>query len=273
VITCPHCGIPREILIDNGSEYKALAEAVARFCAMAEIAGLGVIKSRPYSPEGKGRLEGAFGILEARHLSALPGYIAGDRMKSPTKSKGRRVDPYPHGADKLVSDIHLAVAQFIGTPQQGQLAGLSPKGMPEARIRETGWHAQVPDEATFDLVFSKEVPRDVRKGAITIGNRKYYGDVLAKPIGAKDVPFLVPMRDPEGLIICVQDGVIHWLNHDSFAVNDRDGAKRKGATVKLQVAEVKRHVATADQSVDVQHMLSDSADLAYVACNTPDAWT
>ena len=143
VITCPYGGIPREILIDNGSEYKALAEAVARFCALAEIAGLGVIKSRPYSPEGKGRLEGAFGILEARHLSALPGYIAGDRMNSPTKSKGRRVDPYPHRTDKLVSDIHLAVAQFNGTQQQGQLAGLSPKGMLEAKIRETGWHAQV----------------------------------------------------------------------------------------------------------------------------------
>jgi hypothetical protein len=53
------------------------------------------------------------------------------------------MDPYPHGADKLVSDIHLAVAQFNGTPQQGQLAGQSPKGMLEAKIRETGWHAQV----------------------------------------------------------------------------------------------------------------------------------
>jgi hypothetical protein len=117
VITCKHGGIPRELLIDNGSEFKALAEAVARFSSMAEIAGLGVIKSRPYSPEGKGRLEGAFGILEARHLSALPGYIAGDRMNSPTKSKGKRIDPYPHGPDKLVSDIHLAVAQYNGTPQ------------------------------------------------------------------------------------------------------------------------------------------------------------
>ncbi len=273
VITCPHGGIPREILIDNGSEFKALGEAVARFCAMAEIAGLGVIKSRPYSPEGKGRLEGAFGILEARHLSALPGYIAGDRMNSPTKSKGRRVDPYPHGPDKLVSDIHLAVAQFNGTPQQGQLAGLSPKGMLEAKIRETGWHAQVPDEATFDLVFSHEEQRDVRKGSISIENRLYSGPVLSKLIGQSKVSFLVPMRDPRGPVICVQEGVIHWLHHDSFELNDRDGAKHKGAMVKLQVAEVKRRIATADQTVDVQQLLSDSADLGTVACNTPDAWT
>ncbi len=86
VITCPWGGIPREILIDNGSEFSALPEAVARFCAMAEIAGFGVVKCPPYCPEGKGRLEGAFGIWEKRHVSALPGYIAGDRMNSPTKS-------------------------------------------------------------------------------------------------------------------------------------------------------------------------------------------
>jgi hypothetical protein len=141
VITCPWGGIPREILIDNGSEFKAMAEGVGRFCAMAEIAGLGVIKSSPYSPEGKGRIEGAFGILEARHLSALPGYIAGDRMNSPTKSKGRRVDPYPHGPDQLLSDIHLAVAQFNGTPQQGQLGGLSRRACWRRRSRRpAGMH-------------------------------------------------------------------------------------------------------------------------------------
>ena len=53
VITCPWGGIPREILIDNGSEFAALPKAVARFCAMAEIAGFGVVKCPPYSPEGK----------------------------------------------------------------------------------------------------------------------------------------------------------------------------------------------------------------------------
>lgn len=273
VITCPWGGIPREILIDNGSEFKALAEAVARFCAMAEMSGMGVIKSRPYAPEGKGRLEGAFGILEARHLSALPGYIAGDRMNSPTKSKGKRVDPYPHGPVRLLSDIHQAIAQFNGTPQHGQLGGLSPKEMLEAKITQTGWQAQVPDEATFDLVFSREVKRDVRKGFITIENRSYAGPVLAELIGEKQLPFLVPMRDPEGPVMCFRNNVIHWLHHDTFALNDREGAKRKGAMVRLQKSEIARRIGTADQSVNVQQLLSESADLGPVACNIPDAWT
>jgi hypothetical protein len=145
--------------------------------------------------------------------------------------------------------------------------------MLEAKIRETGWHAQVPDEATFDLVFSKEVRRDVRKGSITIEGRAYAGPVLATLTGAKQVPFLVPMRDPEGPIMCLHNGTIHKLHHDSFALNDREGAKRKGAMVKLQNDHVKRLIAKADQTVDVQQLLSDSADLGPVMSNAPDAWT
>ena len=273
VITCPWGGIPREILIDNGSEFGALPEAVARFCAMAEIAGLGVVKCPPYAPEGKGRLEGAFDILEQRHISALPGYIAGDRMNSPTKSKGKPVDPYPHGPKRLLSDINLAVAQFNGTPQGGQLGGLSPKGMLDAKIAATGWTAQVPDEATFDLVFSKEMTRDVRKGSISIDNRNYSGPVLAELIGEKDVPFLVPMRDPEGPIIYFRNNVIHRLHAETYALNDRAGAKHKGAFIRMQKAEIRRRIATADSTVDVQQLLSDSADMGPVVCNTPDAWT
>lgn len=279
VVTCPHGGIPREIVIDNGGEFGALGEGVARFAAMSEFSGLGVVKSRPYSPEGKGRLEGAFGILEHRFLSALPGYIAGDRMKSPTKSKGKPVDPYPHGPERLVADILLAVAQYNGTAQDGQLAGLSPKAMLEAKAGATGWAAQVPDADSFDVIFSREVRRDVRKGAITIGGAGYSGAVLAHLVGEKQVPFLVPSRDPDGPILNVRKDentgklVIHHLYPETFDLNDRSGADRKGEMVNIQNAEMKRRKATADLGVDVQALLSAGADLDPVTVNPPDTWT
>ncbi len=273
VMTCPWGGIPSEFMIDNGSEYKALAEAVMRFCAMSEMSGLGVIKSRPYSPEGKGRIEGAFGILEKRFLSALPGYIGGDRMNSPTKSKGKLVDPYPHGPRRLISDIYQAVDQFNGTAQHGNLGGLSPKGMMNAKIEQTGWTAQKPSSELFDLVFSKSIERDIRQGGVEFDNRVYQGDVLAKLTGAKQVEFLVPMRDPEGPVICFHEGVIHWLHSEKFALNDRGGAKRKGTAVKLQKDEMKRRIATADSNVDVQRLLTESADAGPVVFNSPDEWT
>lgn len=274
VFACPYGGVPRKIVIDNGSEYKALADAVTRFCAMGDMGHFGVVHCRPYGPEGKGRLEGAFGILEKTFLSALPGYIAGDRMKSPTKSKGKRIDPYPHGPERLLSDLHLAVLQFNGTAQHGDLAGLSPKAMLEAKIHENDWKAdRIKDEAMFDLVFSRSEHRDVIQGSISIGGRRYSGDVLATLTGAKQVEFLVPIRDPEGPVICWQDGVIHWLKEETFDLNDRNGARRKGELVKLEKSEIDRRRALADQNVDVQAMLTAAADCEPVQFNPPNEWS
>lgn len=272
VLTCPWGGIPRQIVIDNGSEYKALGEAVMRFCAMSELAGFGVVHSRPYSPEGKGRLEGAFGILERRFLSALPGYIAGDRMNSPTKSKGKPVDPYPHGAARLVADIGRAVEQLNGTAQQGQLAGLSPKAMLEAKARQTGWQAQCPDADTFDVVFSREEYRNVRQGAFSINGKNYSAPILAEMIGEERVQVLVPMRDPDGPAFLIRDRVVHRLEVDSFALNDTEGARHKGRMVKDQKAEIARRKGKADLSVDVPELLSRAADLGPVAHNPPAGW-
>ncbi len=128
VLTCPWGGMPDEFMIDNGGEFGFLAESVIRFAAMAEISGLGVVKCRPYHPEGKARIEGAFNVLEAGFISALPGYNGGNILKLRLKSRGKAVAPYGRGPDQLIEDLHLAIAQYNGTVQQGDLAGLSPQG-------------------------------------------------------------------------------------------------------------------------------------------------
>lgn len=272
VFSCPWGGIPKNIVIDNGSEYKAILGAVSRFCAMSELQGFGVVKCRPYSPEGKGALEGAFGILEKCFLSALPGYIAGDRMKSPTKSKGRKIDPYSLGVGKLVQDIALAVAQYNGTTQEGRLAGLSPKAMLEAKIAQNDRRAQVADEQAFDFIFSYEKERDVSKGSVTIGKRAYSGPVLAQLMGEKQVKFLVPMRDPTGTILHLRGDTIHQLTCKTFGQLDRNGAKFQGEMVKQQRADIAVRRAKGDPNVDVQAMLSAASDLTPVTANPPDRW-
>ena len=136
----PCGGMPRTLYLDNGGEYGALEEAAARFATLAEGgAGLRIIKARPYSPESKGALEGAFGIIKEVFFRALAGFIGGDRMKSPTKSKGKPVDPYPHGLPRLVEDILQAVDSYNGTPQDGRLGGLSPRAKLQQMIDVTGW--------------------------------------------------------------------------------------------------------------------------------------
>jgi len=272
VLTCPWGGMPGEFMIDNGGEFGFLAESVVRFAAMAEITGLGVVKCRPYHPEGKARIEGAFGVITRGFISALPGYNGGNILKPRLKSRGKAVASYDRGPDRLIEDLHRAIAQYNGTVQQGDLAGLSPKAMLSAKAEATGWQAQrIADPDMFDLVFSREERRDVRQGTITVGKRRYSGAVLAELVGEKQVPVLVPWRDPNGPIILFRDRVIYHLTEETFALNDREGAVRKSEMVGLQKAEVARRKATAAE-VDVQQMLSDAADLGPVQHNAPANW-
>ncbi len=274
VLTCEHGGMPVEFKIDNGGEFSFLSESIIRFAEMAALSGLGVVKCGRHHPEGKARLEGAFGVIKQGFFSALPGYNGGNPLKPLLKGRGKPVAPYDRGPERLLEDLHLAVAQYNGTAQHGDLKGHSPKGMLEAKIALTGWRAQkIDDSDLFDLVFSREERRDVRQGRITIGSQSYTGHVLAEMIGEKQAKFLVPWRDPEGSIIHFRDGVIHRLTPDIVALNDKAGARKKAEMVALQHEELTRRAAKADATVDVQRMLSDAADLGPVQHNAPDSWS
>ena len=269
----PFGGMPKILYLDGGSEYGALAAAAARFVALSgDSAALRIVKAKPYSPQSKGGLEGGFGILEKGFLRNLPGWIAGDRMNSPTQSKGRPVDPYPHGLERLVADLHRAVDLYNGMPQDGRLGGLSPRARLQELIDATGWAADRPDPDMFDLVFSREERRDVRNGHVTINDRAYYGDVLADMIGERQVPILVPMRDPDGPAILFRDGVIHRLQPETFGQVDGHGAKRQAQLAKAQRSAVARRRAGADLSVDPMHLSAQAADLDPVRANPPNEW-
>lgn len=273
VTQCPFGGMPQTLLLDNGSEFKALDEGVARLSDLAALhPGFGIVKSLPYSPEGKGRIERAFANLEGC-IKALPGYIGGDRMRQPTKSKGKPVDPYSHGEKRLVEDLARAVDTYNSTQQHGELGGLSPKAMMQAKIAATGWTANVPDEDVFDLVFSREERRVVRKGAVRMARRQLSAEVLAGMIGEEEVPLLVPLRDPDGPALLFRDGVIHRLTEQTFGLLDREGAKAKNRVKRLQVADMARRRAEADLSVDVPALLKQATDPTEIVANPPNTWT
>jgi hypothetical protein len=274
VTQCARGGLPKTVVIDNGSSYDALGQGIDRLSALSALENtMRQVKSLPYSPEGKGRIEGAFGILEKGFLKALEGHIGGDRMKSPTKSKGKPRDPYPHGIAQFVEAFNLAVAQYNATPQSGQLRGLSPTAMLNGKIAETGWRADKPSPEMFDLVFSKEITRDVNKGVVKIDNRPYSGPVLAELVGEKALPVLVPLRDPEGPVIVFRDGVIHQLTHETFGQMDGEGARKSSAMVAAQKAVMKRREGQADLTVDVPALISQSLDLSPPTANPPNNWT
>ena len=66
-------GRPVTLYTDNGADF--VSRDVAGFLALA---GIRHVKTRPYEPEGRGKIERAFGTLKNRFLATLPGYRGKD---------------------------------------------------------------------------------------------------------------------------------------------------------------------------------------------------
>lgn len=275
VCFCPWGGIARTFILDHGSEYKAMAEAVGRLAYLSDgNPAFGVVKCRPYSPESKGRLEGSFQIFKGI-IKDLPGYIGGDRMNKPTQSKGKPVPPYPYGPEQLLRDIARAVDIYNGTVQHGMLEGRSPWEAFGEKAKASGFSARVPDEVTFDFVFSRQITRDVRNGQIKINGQPYSGDILGRRgfLGAKKVPVMVPLRDPTGPVLVLHDGKIHTLVTEAYSHTGGEGARRQGELSKIVNETIRELRSEADLTVNP---FEDHYRLSHkgpVPCAPPEQWT
>ena len=274
VTMCPHGGIPREYYLDNGSEYAALSEAMARLSVAAQMQ-FRVTLAKPYAAQSKGPIEGGFNILEGI-FKGLPGWIGGDRTNKKTTRRGQVVAPYGKGLAALEQDIHAAVAIYNNRPQdaKGRLGGLSPLQMLEAKIAETGFVARVPSEEVFDMVFSRQEVRTVRNSMITIENRTFQGDCLDLIPTGDRVEVLVPLRKNKGRAFIKHRGKdMGWADMvPIFAHSDREGAKFQGmleARKNKAINALKANVNPAESTFENQKAMVER-----IAPNAPvlDYW-
>ena len=105
---CPHGGFPGQHHLDNGLEYSALPDAMARRSVLADMP-FGVTLAKPCSPTSKGMIEGRFNGLEGI-FKGLPGWIGCDRTNKKSASIGNArpakatLPPKSHG-DVRSSDV------------------------------------------------------------------------------------------------------------------------------------------------------------------------
>jgi hypothetical protein len=251
VTLCPHGGIPEAYYLDNGSEYAELDKVTARLGALADRVGdFAVHKARAYSPQSKGDIENLFRILQGIYQS-WPGYIGGDRTNKKSVNKGKVVQPYTRGLAQLEADIHAMTAIYNGRLQSGRLNGLSPLEMQERKIAETEFVARVPDEESFDIIFSRQDVRTIRQGCINRAGNQYHAPFLdTLPMGDK-VEILVPLRNRQNRLFVRYRGVdLGWADAlPEFQHGDAEGAKLQSRLEQGRVLAVKGLRAETDPKV------------------------
>lgn len=276
VTMCPHGGIPQEYYLDNGGEYSALAGAMQRLSVIADI-DFKVTLAKPYSPTGKGGIEGLFNILEGV-FKGLPGWIGGSRTNKKTVNKGKVVEPYRKGLAQLEQDIMDAVTIYNTRPQSAgsRLAGMSPKQMFEAKVKATDFHPRTPDAETFDLIFSQSDTRMVRQGCINVDGRQHHSTCLDGLLPGDTVEVFTPLRKDRGYIFVrtpKKKDIVRIDLLPVFADGNRDGARLQGqleAGVNRAIRDLSRDI---DPNLSTFEAQKAAADMTPPMAPSPDIWT
>ena len=197
----PTWGLPSTLYIDNGSEY-GLLDFVSHAMELAQTARAGapfqppVVKSYPYRPQGKGRIEGFFGNFERFYLCELPGYIAGDRMKKPTANLGKPPEPFPGDLATFARAVNALLAEYHDARQRSAtLQGQSPHDTYTAHV-EAGWQPVLAERSALEAAFVQVETRTVRQGGFDLDGSRYAFEFDRWPLDLEAVELHVPLVGP-----------------------------------------------------------------------------
>ena len=274
LVACPHGGIPKQFYLDHGSEYKALAGSIARLSYLSKQ-HFGLTLAKPYSPTGKGSIEGLFHILEDV-FKGLPGWIGGRRDNKKSTNKGKVVAPYRKGLDQFLADLKACVAIYNDRKQSdgSRIAGLSPKEVLELKAEASGFVPKHLSDAVFDLTFSKPEEKVVRQSAVTIENRPFHGDYLHEVTPGTKVEVLVPLRkgkDHAWINLPGQDPLLIQAA-PVFSYGDTAGAVYQQGLEKKSNAAVKALAKDIDPSVSTFELQKLAADMSPPKVATAEVW-
>ena len=202
----PRWGMPDSLYLDNGGEYnwsELIDDAMKLSCRMRLLDGdpnfassvrarrSAIIKALPYNAPAKA-IEGVFATLEGSVFSMFPGWIGGNRMKKKTANVGKEPAPYPGDEAAFRRSLSTALGWYDTHPQQGFLAGLSPREAFAAFV-EGGWQRTDIDPEVLRWVFSRAVPRTIRRSAFSLDGVSYTAPELGQLLGGTRVIVRVPL--------------------------------------------------------------------------------
>ncbi len=244
-------GAPSSLYLDNGSEYnwapfiddalKLIGDTGKRLIGSAELRQSQITRAQPYNAAAK-PIEGIFAVLERNYFQAIPGWIAGDRMKKKTSSVGGKVEPFPGSFGDFRTIINMQLALYHRMPQRGTLKGRSPDQVYAAAV-SAGWEKTAVDAKAFAVAFSTPVEKTVRQGAISHAGDRWICAELIRWQDAK-ITVLIPKyenwpglplldRYGEPFALAVPDQAYH-PSDKAGAIEARERSRMHSQEIALQ---------------------------------------
>lgn len=272
-------GLPRLLILDNGSEYKyeGMRQALQEFRGL--MIGLeqmqvvirgedevspnlddgeplkerknAILRARPHRPASK-PIEGIFGLLERLLLSAFPGWIGGDRMNKRTHQMGKAPRPFPGTASEFEVTFDEAMRYWRTRSRGNVWRGRSIDQVRDDFNRDGGRRPVSVAREALVFAMSETVKRQVTTAGIRAGgdDQWYRSPETIKLVG-QSVTVRYAKWSPDYIFVRAEN--TNWLCvplEPVFGKTDPAGAVHQAQMNKILNAHMRELKATT-KKVDV----------------------
>lgn len=181
-------GVPKEILTDNGKDYKARDLSLEYPLSVMNVLGIGKITATPYHGQAK-PVERFFRTLEERFGKMFYSYAGNDAKKRPEHMaktiKRLEEDPNIPSMDFYVEQLEKWIEEYNNTPHYGE--GMDGQTPDNVYIQNLEKRVEVKDRNALKLLCGKTVTRTVDRNGVRIFSQTYsnYDGCLVSYYGKK----------------------------------------------------------------------------------------
>ncbi len=271
-------GVPKELYVDNGKDYKA-KDGLSNDYPLSLVNRLGIntIYATKYHGQAKS-IERFFGTLEDRFGKLFDTYAGKDAKNRPESLKDVPLEEYPT-LEEYIERLDYYLNEYHNTEHRGQ--GMDNKSPVQVYYEELKVKKTIDDIEALTLLCGRVVERKVHRNGIRLFDNNYWHEDLVRCLDKKVVVIYDPKNieelnifDLSGRSICKAYPKIKTMFRNTSSEDYRK-AKKEQSAVKKAVKELapKRNFDTwqliaQNQAMDKE--FEEKEDIYEVSMITPE---
>ncbi len=264
-------GVPNELYVDNGKDYKAKDGLSNDYpLSLTNRLGINTIYATPYHGQAKS-IERFFGTLEDRFGKMFNTYAGKDAKNRPESLKEVPLEEYPT-LEEYIERLGNYLEEYHNTSHRGQ--GMDNKSPKEVYYEELKIKRTIEDKDALVLLCGRVDERKVHRNGIRLFDNSYWHEDLINYFGQKVVIIYDPKNieelnafDTTGRSICKAYPKIKTMFRGTSSEEYRK-AKKEQSAIKKAVKELapKRDLDT--WQLIAQNKMLDKQDYEKMAVNS-----
>ena len=250
----PEWGLPRQLYLDNGSEFGGLNKIIPALALLRDDDGREIIRAMPYNASAK-PIEPLFRRLDQYCFASMTGYTGPNRMDKRTQNVGKAPQAYSKSWEHFCEEVEMLI-KYYHNKEVGGMWNASPNDVFRSKLEN--WRPTFARPLALEMSFCSSETRKLRKEGISFGSTRYHHPELLNVAIGTVIDLLIPWQKDLAPIVTLPDRPPFQLVRDfAYAANDTAGsiesANRK-STYQRSIAKLDREVPTI-HPVDVKRRM------------------